>query len=158
VSRRGTPWLGPHARGRRAAVGASRGGGTRHQQHSQETGVEQRTCAWCLDSTSAPNTKHVAPGCWRPQRSTTLGRGVLAQRGRDPCLYRAVFTAPPLIRVCYYRCVLLFLLLLIANTARKPFDTGRYVSCELCTSHIQVLRFIACRLTSRGVKTKIGSE
>ena len=46
------------------------GGG--HQKQSQKTGVEQRTCALCLHSISAPSTKHKAPGCWTPRSPAAL--------------------------------------------------------------------------------------
>merc|ERR1712166_885886 len=60
----------------------------------------------------APNTKQAAPGCWRRRRVRNVGRGVFAQR-RSMSIPGG--SAPPLIRVCYYRVWLLLLLFLIAN-------------------------------------------
>ena len=100
MSRRGTPWLGPHAARAASSRGRVPGRRARQQQHSQRTGGEQRTCALCLNSTSAPNTKQAAPGCWGRLRVRNVGRGVFAQR-RSMSIPGG--SAPPLIRVCYYR-------------------------------------------------------
>ena len=73
--------------------------------------------------------KHEAAGAWLIEASepTTLGRGVFAQRGRDPCIYTGWRSLHPrsyvcvvIIGVCYYYC---YFSLQIHH--RRSTDAGR---------------------------------
>ena len=120
MSRRGTPWVGPHAP--RAASSRGCEPGTEDEAPAGQPGDRRRAAHVRVVLGLDQRAKHEAAGAWllEDSESTTLSRGVFAQRGRDPCIYTGWCSLHPRSYVCcYYRCVILLLLLLIANTPSR---------------------------------------